>query len=243
MSQTTLPRIEDQTRFWNDWIAQFREGQQLDEASARRGAKVLEWMMAVGVCRPRILELGCANGWLSEKLANFGPVTGIDLADEVIARARVNRPSIDFRAGDFLQMEVEEQSYDVVVCLETISYVADQPKFVAAIARNLRIGGYLMLTSVNPFVFHRLSRVAPKASGQIRNWVGRRDLKQLLRPWFSVSRLETMVPAGDRGVLRLVNSCKLNSFLGQVVRRAHLERLKERLGLGQTVAVLAKRTN
>ena len=36
---------------------------------------------------PRICDLGCGNGWLSNELTKFGSVTGVDLSPEGVAQA------------------------------------------------------------------------------------------------------------------------------------------------------------
>ncbi len=39
----------------------------------------------------RIIEVGCGTGWLVQRMAAYGDVTGTDLADEVIRRGMVIR--------------------------------------------------------------------------------------------------------------------------------------------------------
>src|SRR3989442_11595788 len=43
--------------------------------------------------RPKILDLGCGNGWFSQELSRFGLVTGVDLSAEAIAMAEADRKS------------------------------------------------------------------------------------------------------------------------------------------------------
>jgi hypothetical protein len=68
-----------------------------------------------------------------------------------------------------------------------------------------------------------------------------RQLKTMLRPSFRVLRALTIQPSGDRGFLRIVNSVKLNTMMTKVIPSPMLERWKEMLGLGQTLAVLARK--
>jgi ubiquinone/menaquinone biosynthesis C-methylase UbiE len=68
-------------------------------------------------------HIGCANGWFSERLMEFGSVTAVDLADEVIARARARLPEVNFLAGDFLQLDLPSCNFDLIVSLETLAYV------------------------------------------------------------------------------------------------------------------------
>ena len=62
---------------------------------------VLSLLTSLNIPNPKILEVGCANGWLSRKLSRFGGVTGVDLAESVIEEAKQKAPHIEFIAGDF----------------------------------------------------------------------------------------------------------------------------------------------
>jgi 2-polyprenyl-3-methyl-5-hydroxy-6-metoxy-1,4-benzoquinol methylase len=236
-----LPPLEAQRSHWNTWLSANREQKPLDDASVRRGQTVLSLVRDLGHDRPVIVEIGCGNGWLTEQLTTLGPVTGIDLADEVLERARRRILQARFLAGDFLQLDLPASSFDVAVSLETIAYVADQAAFVARVAEILKPGGYFVLTTVNPFVFRRRDDVAPLGSGQIRKWISKGAVRRLLQADYEVVRSRTITPAGTRGVLRVVNSYKLNLVLGALVGRRRLQRLKEAVGLGQTIVVLARR--
>jgi hypothetical protein len=82
---------------------------------------------------------------------------------------------------------------------------------------------------------------APRPPELIEQWVDRRGLRRMLQPWFDVIRLTTLMPIGNAGILRFVNSDKLNRLVGTVIPRRYLERLKEWAGLGYTVLALAQK--
>ena len=105
-----------------------------------------------------ILEVGCGNGWLSEKLANMGAITGVDIADEAIKEAQQRVPSGTFIAGDILSLNLPNDSFDVIVSLETFSHVVDQPLFVHKLAGLLRSDGWLVLTTQNRNVYSKRSK-------------------------------------------------------------------------------------
>jgi hypothetical protein len=48
-------------------------------------------------------------------------------------------------------------------------------------------------------------------------------------------------PGGNRGLLRVVNSVKVTSFLSRIFSKERVVRAKERLGLGQTLVMLARK--
>jgi 2-polyprenyl-3-methyl-5-hydroxy-6-metoxy-1,4-benzoquinol methylase len=240
----TAPDEATQQRFWNEWNSKHRNAERvahLDIATIRRRDTIMAWLRELDLPEPHILDLGCATGWLTAQLTEFGPTTGIDIADASIREARTRYPQLPFECGDFAKLESNEGRFDVVVSLDTLSHVADQPAFVRQVRRVLKPGGYLMLTIQNRFVFERRSDVDPQGVGQIRRWLTRTELREILADDFVVRRLTTLVPEGHLGILRFVNSYRFNGLLRTLGLRAAIDRGRERLGLGQTIAVLAQR--
>jgi 2-polyprenyl-3-methyl-5-hydroxy-6-metoxy-1,4-benzoquinol methylase len=240
-----LPAEAAQQRFWNEWNARHRGvgyNPSIDPPTMMRRDTVLKWIRQLALKQPRILDLGCATGWLSDQLAEFGEVVGTDLADASINEARQRYPHIRFECEDFSHTNFANGDFDIVVSLETLSHVADQPAFIKRIRDVLKPGGYLILTTQNRLVFERRSGVNPPAAGQIRHWVTPRELRQLVRSDFVIRRFTTLLPEGQLGFLRLVNSTRLNRLLGLLFSQESLDRMKERLGFGQTIAVLAQRS-
>ena len=231
---------DEQRAFWNDWNASTRE-QGIDGPCEKRGETALRLVASLGLSDPQILEVGCGSGWLTEGLQRLGRVVAVDLADEVIARAQKRLPAAQFRAGDVEALVFPEAPFDVIVTLETLSHVEDQPRFIAHLAGLLKRGGHLVLTTQNRFVFERRDDVTPQARGQLRRWVHRSQLRALLSQDFDVLQLDTLLPEGHGGILRLINSVKLRLWLGALVGEATVERWKERAGLGQTLVAFARR--
>lgn len=228
-----------QRKFWNAWDTHYL--QNIDQETRRRGDEVLRLIASLDLKHPRILEIGCGNGWLAERLVSFGPVTGVDIADEAIQEARVRVPSAEFHSDDILEMRLPLQFFDVVVTLETLSHVGNQAKFVEVIANLLRDQGCLILTTQNRRIYLRNSRVGPPAEGQLRRWVTPKELRKLLSGRFERLHSYTVEPSGNRGLLRIANSAKVTSLLSRILSRARVIRVKERLGLGQTLVVLARK--
>ncbi len=226
--------------FWNHWNREAREERPPDRPTLRRQQEVLVALNRAGIRSARILEVGCGTGWLSARLLDYGEVTATDLADEIVERARCSFPDVRFLAGDFMTLDAGT-GYDVVVCLETLSHVVDQRAFVARLGGCLRSDGLLVLTTQNRFVLERRDDVMPPGPGQVRHWLNRSELASLLTPVFRILRLTSLEPEGRGGVLRLVNSSKLNRPLVAVLGRDQLCRWKEAAGLGQTLLVVAEK--
>jgi 2-polyprenyl-3-methyl-5-hydroxy-6-metoxy-1,4-benzoquinol methylase len=240
MEEGEGPAVAAQADFWNRWNREVREHRPPDAPTLRRQQEVLEALARAGVRGGRLLEVGCGTGWLAARLQELGDVTATDLADEVIARARAAHPGVRFLAGDFMTLEAGA-GYDVVVCLETLSHFVDQSAFVARLASCLRAGGRLLLTTQNRSVFERRDDVTPRAPGQIRNWVDARQLRALLTPHFRIVRLTSLLPEGHRGILRVLNSPRLNAPFAALLGRDRVRRWKEAAHLGQTLFVEAEK--
>lgn len=233
--------LESQKKFWDAWDTRFLQASSIGAEALRRGQTVLSLLQSCNLTAPHILELGCGNGWLAEKLIALGPVTGVDIADGAIEEARKRVPNGTFYAGDALSLNLPTASFDAVLTLETFSHVPSQPLFVELMARVLKNGGYLIITTQNRTVYTRRREIRPPAEGQIRRWVTMQELRNLVRPHFNILKSFTIQPSGDSGFLRIVNSDKLNRLLSKFVSKSSLERIKEQCGWGQTLILLAQK--
>lgn len=233
--------IDAQRAFWNQWNAMFVENQR-GLTSQRQAAEVFRWLSEMGRADLDILEVGCGSGWMASRLRSFGRVTAIDLADDVLAVSQHKWPEIRFVSGDFMALEIPTASQDVVVTLEVLAHVADQPAFFRKIAQTLRPGGLLMIAAQNRFVLERWENVAPRSHGQIRRWVNTAELCKLMSQELNVVEIFTVFPFAHGGILRIVNSPKLNRLASMVVPQATLDRWKEKRGLGHTIMGLARKS-
>jgi len=233
--------ISEQVDFWNSWNP-CRETQ-IDKVPLEQSKVVLSWIERLARTDLDIIDVGCGAGWMCEKLVRFGHVTGTDLSDEVLKRAAVRVPSAKFISGDFMAMDFESMSYDVAVSLEVLSHVNDQAAFLTKISDILRSGGYLMLATQNRPALERNDIPAP-AEGQIRRWVDRHELSELLNDSFEVIEMFSITPQFNSGYLRYLNSRKLRSLFASLGLSAVNEFLKisqEKAWLGWTLMALARK--
>jgi 2-polyprenyl-3-methyl-5-hydroxy-6-metoxy-1,4-benzoquinol methylase len=228
-----------QQQFWNEWNTATGRTKALDDVSGRQAKIVCDWLLALDRIDLSIIEVGCGAAWFTPQLTHFGRVTATDLADEVLARAKLRLPDAEFVAGDFMSLKFRAD-YDVAVSLEVLSHVADQQALIAKIACHLRPGGYLMLATQNRPVLQHFNRIAPPAPGQLRHWVDRRELRKLLEPEFKVLKLYSVTCRANRGLMRWIHSRKVNAPL-RALMGDRIDRLKEAMGLGWTLMVLARK--
>jgi len=104
---------------------------------------------------PKILDVGCGGGILSEALARSGAqVTGIDLSQAALEVAKRHA------AGQGLSIDYQYESaesiarsnpgrFDAVTCMEMLEHVPEPAKIVAACAQALIPGGQAFFSSIN----------------------------------------------------------------------------------------------
>ena len=232
-----MERPVGDVEIWDKWNSTYRLGT-LDSASAIRMRETLGVLADLKMRGAKILEVGCGTGWLSNGLSEFGKVTACDIGSKIIDIAQEKYPQVDFLSGDVHDLDLPVNFFDVVVTSQVLAHVADQPAFVRRLAQLLKRGGLLLLDAQNRFVFERTAGIDPP-EGWIRKWVNMKELKTLLREDFSIRRATTLEPEGHLGVLRVVNSARVNRYGNAVFGAQRVKRLKEKAGFGQSLFVVA----
>jgi 2-polyprenyl-6-hydroxyphenyl methylase/3-demethylubiquinone-9 3-methyltransferase len=108
-----------------------------------------------GLAEMRVLDVGCGGGLLAEGMARRGArVTGIDLAPEALAVARLHAIEsgvpVDYRQVAVEALADQEPArYDLVTCLEMLEHVPDPGAIVNALARLARPGGHVVCSTIN----------------------------------------------------------------------------------------------
>ncbi len=151
--------------------------------------------------QPRILDVGCGGGILSEALAKAGAqMTGIDLSLASLEAARQHAQAgaltIDYRAITAEELAAEQpESFDAVTCLEMLEHVPEPQKVIAACARLVKPGGRVFFSTINRTLFSLVAvilvgeyvlRLLPR---------GTHDYRKLIRPselkaWANASGLQ-----------------------------------------------------
>jgi cyclopropane fatty-acyl-phospholipid synthase-like methyltransferase len=98
----------------------------------------------------RILDVGCGNGLpATRELALSHEVTGVDISEEQIARARSNVPTATFIRGDVRAVDLPVGAFDAIVALYLIDNIPreDYPALFRRLGELLRPNGRLLLSA------------------------------------------------------------------------------------------------
>lgn len=100
----------------------------------------------------RVVDLGSGTGYpallAAQTVGSSGSVTGIDLAEQMLAVARrkataLGLANVTFRTGDVTALPFEQNSFDAVTSRFCLMFLPEIPKAAAEIVRVLRPGGWI----------------------------------------------------------------------------------------------------
>jgi ubiquinone/menaquinone biosynthesis C-methylase UbiE len=147
--QSAEERVRDE---FNQWAAEGK-GEEMEA----HHISITEQTLALMDLKPgdRVLDLGCGAGWASRLMAKAvangdkpGQVIGLDVADEMIRRARagsVDHDNVMFVVGSAQQIPWDENFFDKVLSVESFYYYSDQDRALAELFRVMAPKGELYI--------------------------------------------------------------------------------------------------
>lgn len=143
-----------QSSFWKDIYAKKDVYAQIHQD---RHVAILEWITSLALApTARVLEIGCGAGFLSVALAQCGfQVCSIDSSAAMVEQARANATAagvadaISLTIGDIYSLAFDPASFDLVVAVGVIPWLAQPELAMQEMARVLKPGGFLILTADN----------------------------------------------------------------------------------------------
>jgi SAM-dependent methyltransferase len=163
----TLAAWYDATYFESEFRCGRAVAPSSDEAAFRdENRGLLDDFAALGA-RGRLLDVGCASGWLVQHAIGRGwQAQGVELSPDAAAQARAR--GLDVFLGDLLQAHLPAAHFDLVYMGDVLEHVPDCRAVVNEVARILKPGGRLYLRG--PVTTNSIARALAL---RLYGWLGR----------------------------------------------------------------------
>lgn len=100
-----------------------------------------------GANRGRLLDCGCGEGHLLERLS--GIKYGVDCSKVALNRARERNPGADIREANITNLPFEGDFFDITICSEVLEHISDYKKAASEILRVTKNGGRIIISVPN----------------------------------------------------------------------------------------------
>jgi SAM-dependent methyltransferase len=158
----------------------------------------------------RVLDVACGTGNAAAVAAARGArVTGLDGSERLLEVARERVPGGEFVHGDAAQLPFEDGAFDAAVSVFGMIFAEPAERAAAEIARVVRPGGRVAITSWLPrgplfpaivLLRKAIARVRPPEGPPRADWGDRDVIARLLGPYGEVEIAEqALAPPDERG--------------------------------------------
>ncbi len=148
-----------------------------------------------------IIDVACGTGFGTARLARPGrDVVGIDISADAIefAQKYYGRDRVRFVAADATELPLPDSSVDGVSSFETIEHLTEPDAFLSELARVLRRGGRLVLSTPERRVYSRGRTDGTSANPFHPSEMTQDELLTALRPQFRIGKLLGQTSSPDR---------------------------------------------
>ncbi len=102
----------------------------------------------------KILDIGCGGGLLCEPLNRLGAtITGIDASNNNIKVAKLHAKEMDLNI-DYIRaapenLDLKNNTYDVVLCMEVVEHLKDVNLFIENCSKLIKKNGIMFVATIN----------------------------------------------------------------------------------------------
>jgi 2-polyprenyl-3-methyl-5-hydroxy-6-metoxy-1,4-benzoquinol methylase len=129
-----------------------------------RHSRTIEWILRLGLeSQAKVLDVGCGAGLLAMDLAGRGcNVSAIDPSRAMIdfvqqqAKEKDVSGALSFELGDAHSLSFGSRAFDLVIALGVVPFLHTPQVALAEMARVVRPGGWVIVSSDNKFRLNRL---------------------------------------------------------------------------------------
>ncbi len=145
---------QDSTFGYNNYIE--------DEKILRKNARyILAEFPKFKNYQPKILDIGCAHGFLLDEARKLGWKTqGLEFSAEAVSYA-VNKLNLNVSTGSITQVEFPENNFDIITMMGVIEHLVDSVAAIKKVNKILKPGGYFAITTINTKGLVRLFKLKP----------------------------------------------------------------------------------
>lgn len=118
--------------------------------------RIFEWLNPKPL---KILDIGCASGCLTSQIATFfskADVFGVDSYKKAIEFGRKTYPNIKFKFADAHKLPFNNQSFDLITCIETLEHLEDPRGAIQEMYRCLKNNGTILIGQDTDNLFFKI---------------------------------------------------------------------------------------
>jgi len=154
-----------------------------------------------------VLDLGSGAGFdcflAAKKVGDSGKIIGVDMAEEMIEKAKANAEkygykNVEFRLGDIEKLPIDDNSIDVIISNCVINLAPDKSKVFKEARRVLKKGGRMYISDI--VLLKNLSNEERNDDDLIAGCVGGALLKDDYLKIIEEAGLKANVLSEDKGI-------------------------------------------
>lgn len=139
-----------------------------------------EFLPKIQIKKKKLLDAGCGTGLFAKEACDRGAnVTALDIGPHLLKKVneKCNAKTVH---GDLLKLPFPDNSFDIVIAIESIEHTKNPQKAVDEVIRVTKKNGYFIITTPN-LLWHFAVEIAEKLNLRpyrgFENWIGYNELK------------------------------------------------------------------